>query len=120
MFYDRFAQICKDHGISPSRAAIEAGLSKSTVTKWKTSPDSKPTGAAIKKLTDYFNISVSQLLGEETEKAPADSGKRSVSDEDIMFALFDGRGDITKEMYEEVKGIARFVAQLEDAKKKKE
>lgn len=119
MFYDRFAQICKDHGISPSRAAIEAGLSKSTVTKWKTSPDSKPTGAAIKKLTEYFNISVSQLLGEETETAPTDNGKRSASKEDVKFALFGGREDITDEMYEEVLNFADFVAQREAAKKKK-
>lgn len=66
MFYDRFAQLCAERGISPSRAAIDAGLSKSTVSKWKSSPNAEPTGAAIKKLTEYFGISVSELLGENT------------------------------------------------------
>lgn len=108
MFYDKFVQVCKAHGISPSRAAIEAGLSKSTVTKWKTTPDAEPTGAAIKKLTEYFGITIAELMG-ETEKAPAESGKHSVSDDDIKFALFGGDGEITDAMYEEVKQFAAFV-----------
>ena len=68
MFYDKFVKICKDRGVSPSRAAIEAGLSKSTVTKWKTTPDAEPTGTAIKKITEYFGITIAELLGEENEK----------------------------------------------------
>ena len=51
MFYDRFVMLCESRGVSPSRAAIDAGLSKSTVTKWKRSPDARPTGTVIEKLT---------------------------------------------------------------------
>lgn len=113
MFYDRFVQICNEHGVTPSRAAIDAGLSKSTVSKWKATPDAEPTGAAIKKLCKYFNMSVSELLGEETEKAPAESGKRSINDEDIQFALFGGSDEITEKMYDEVKKFAAYVKQRE-------
>lgn len=71
MFYDRYVQICKEHSVSPSKAAIDAGLSKSTVTKWKNTPDAEPTGTAIKKLCEYFSISVADLLGEdENENSP--------------------------------------------------
>lgn len=65
MFYDRFVQICKEKGVSPSRAAIDAGLSKSTVSKWKNQPDAEPSGSAIKKLSDYFGISKAELLDEQ-------------------------------------------------------
>ena len=119
MFYDKFVQICKSRGISPSRAATEAGLSKSTVTKWKTTPDAEPTGAAIKKITEYFGISIAELMGENT-KAPAENGKRSVSDDDIKFALFGGSGEITDAMYQEVKEFATLVKLREDMKKSKE
>lgn len=68
MFYDKFVKICNDHGVSPSKAATEAGLSKSTVTKWKTTPDAQPTGNAIKKLAAYFAIPISELLGEEQKQ----------------------------------------------------
>lgn len=120
VFYDRFVQICSERGVSPSRAAIEAGLSKSTVSKWKSTPDAEPTGAAIKKLTEYFGITIAELMGEEIEKAPTVIGERSVSDEEIMFALFGGDGEITDAMYQEVRNFAAYVKQREAAKKKKE
>lgn len=118
MFYDRFAYLCKLRGVSPSRAALDAGISKSLVTKWKTLNTEIPSPDVLTKLSKYFGIAVSELLGEELEKAPAESGKRSVTDEDIKFALFRGRDDITDEMYEEVMNFAAFVAQREANKKK--
>lgn len=78
MFYDRFIQLCAERGISPSRAAIEAGLSKSTVSKWKSSPSAEPTGTAIKKLTEYFGISVAELMGE----APVPDEKKPLVNND--------------------------------------
>ena len=119
MFYDRFAYLCKMKGVSPSRAAIDAGISKSLVTKWKTNNTELPSADVLSKLSKYFGIPVSELLGEETEKAPTDTGKRDVSDDDIKFALFGGNGEITDEMFEEVKGFAAFVKQREEAKKNK-
>lgn len=58
-------------------------------------------------------------LGKD-RKAPADNGKRSVSDDDIKFALFGGSGDITDAMYQEVKEFAALVKLREDMKKSKE
>ena len=72
VFYDNFVYLCKKHGVSPSKAAIDAGLSKSTVTKWKTTPDAQPTGNAIKKLSEYFCVPISELLSEEEQKNTPD------------------------------------------------
>lgn len=102
MFYDKFVKICESRGISPSRAAIEAGLSKSTVTKWKTTPDAEPTGAAIKKITEYFNITVAELLC-ETENAPTDEGERKDVLDDVDIAFY---GDF-KELTDEQKATIR-------------
>lgn len=117
MFYERFVQLCKEHNVTPSRAAIEAGLSKSTVTKWKKEPNAKPTGNVIDKLTQYFGLTVAELLG-ENEKTPAETDRRDVTTDDIKFALFGGSGEITDAMYDEVLNFAAFVRQREAAKKK--
>lgn len=85
VFYDRFVKICNERGISPSKAAIEAGLSKSTVTKWKTTPDAEPTGTAIKKICAFFNIPVSELLGENEKEQPSENeglSLNNISEED--------------------------------------
>lgn len=70
VFYDKFVQLCVQKGVTPSRAAIEAGLSKSTVTKWKNNEDAEPSGTVIKKLSQYFNISYAEVLdNDEPEKS---------------------------------------------------
>ena len=70
MFYDKYAQICKQRGISMSAAAMEAGLSKSLVTKWKVKKVEVPSPDVLKKLSAYFNMPVSELLGEEEKEKP--------------------------------------------------
>ena len=68
MFYDKYAQLCKRRGVSMSAAALEAGLSKSLVTKWKTNKVEVPSPDVLMKLSAYFNMPVSELLGEEAKK----------------------------------------------------
>lgn len=68
MFYDKYAQLCKKRGISMSAAAVEAGLSKSLVTKWKSNKVEVPSPDVLKKLSSYFGIPVSELLGEENRE----------------------------------------------------
>lgn len=113
-FYDRFARIARIYGMSPSGAALAAGLSKSAVTKWKQEPDSAPSGMVLTKLAAFFGISTSELLGECEKQTPP------VSDEAIKFALFGGSEDITQEMYDEVRSFAAFVREREAKKRGKE
>lgn len=37
MFYDKFAELCDQKGVTPTAAAVAIGLSKATPTKWKKS-----------------------------------------------------------------------------------
>lgn len=68
MFYDKFVSLCSLKGVSPSKAALDAGISKSLVTKWKTNMVHVPSGDVLKKLSVYFGVSVSELLGENENK----------------------------------------------------
>ena len=68
MFYDRFVALCAQRGESPSRAAINAGISKAVVTKWKQNPAAFPSGAVVEKLTAYFGISEAELMQEAADK----------------------------------------------------
>lgn len=70
VFYDRFVFLCTQKGISPSRAAVEAGLSKSLVTKWKTNRTEVPSPDVLRKLSKYFCIPVSELIDEEEKEKP--------------------------------------------------
>ena len=69
MFYDKFVSLCKEKGVAPTRAALDIGLSKSAPIKWRTT-GATPNGETLNKIAEYFSVSVSVLLGEETKKAP--------------------------------------------------
>lgn len=110
-FYGRFVSLCHSRGVSPSRAAEKAGVSKSAVTKWKRNPEHIPSGAVLTKLSAYFGVPTCQLLGEKIGPT------LQPEDEALKFALFGGRQDITQEMFDEVRSFAQFVLQREDKKK---
>ena len=63
MFYDTFAFLCKKKGLSPSKAAVDAKISKSLVTKWKTNGTEVPSPEVLKKLSDFFGVTPDYLLG---------------------------------------------------------
>ena len=87
MFYDKFAALCKQKGVSVSRAAIESGISKSLVTKWKTNKVDVPSPEVLQKLSTYFNMTVSALLEEDIKIEPTVSdGFSDVKRDLIRFA----------------------------------
>ncbi|MBR2422582.1 MAG: helix-turn-helix transcriptional regulator [Oscillospiraceae bacterium] len=116
MFFERYSALCKEHDETPNSVAKKIGASSGSVTAWKKGTD--PRNATLAKIADFFGVTTDYLLGKENEKAPAESGKRSVSDDEIKFALFGGDGEITDAMFEEVKNFAAFVKAREEAKKK--
>ena len=72
------------------------------------------------RMCEIYNTPLSYVLGDECEareNAPTVSGERTVSDDDIKFALFGGDGEITDEMYDEVKRFAAYIKQREAGKK---
>lgn len=119
--YERINELCKAKGISGSRMCLDLGLSKSTLSDIKSGRKKGISTATAQKMASYLGVSVGYLLGEEETKiAPTESGERSVSDDDIKFALFGGDGEITDAMYQEVKEFAALIKLREDMKKSKE
>lgn len=76
MFYDLFCDLCKQRGVSVTKATIDIGLSRTIGTKWKRT-GATPNGETLQKIADYFGVSTDYLLGTETEKAPTpESGRK--------------------------------------------
>lgn len=62
MFYDLYLELCKERNVSPTRAAIEIGISKATPTTWK-KRGLTPQGETLNKIAAYFGVSTDYLLG---------------------------------------------------------
>lgn len=65
-FYNNFVNLCKEKGLKPSRAGIEAGIPKQTVSNWKAGR--KPSDTYVAQLADYFGVPVSYFSEEAPEE----------------------------------------------------
>ena len=64
-FYEKFLCLCEERGIRPTPAALEAGITKSAVVRWKNDPDLLPSTRTLAKLCSYFNVPMSYFTGVE-------------------------------------------------------
>ena len=61
MFWERFVQLCAERNTKPNPVAKELGISSGAVTNWKNG--AVPQSATLKRIADYFGVSVSYLQG---------------------------------------------------------
>lgn len=66
-FYDKFLDLCNRRGVTPSRAAQEAGISRSLPSKWKKYPNTAPSTDIMKQISRYFGVSVNELLFDKVQ-----------------------------------------------------
>ena len=66
MFYERFEELCRQRGLSPSGACLAMGRSRNLAAKWK-STGATPSMMVLKEIADFFGVSVAYLLGNEDE-----------------------------------------------------
>ena len=95
VFYDRYIVLCKEKGVSPSYAAVEAGISKSLITKWKKNTSIIPSPEVLQKLAAYFNVTVAVLLDEDLVNAHVEESKteRERLAEELFSRMTDGKKD---------------------------
>lgn len=77
MFIDIYRQLCDEKGLSVYKATTAIGLNRSAVAKWKNG--AVPNGETLQKMSEFFGVSISYLLGEE-EKAPPKNGDAELNE----------------------------------------
>lgn len=60
-FYERFIELCKKRGVSPSGVTKAIGIGTANATYWK--KGSIPSGETVLKLSKYFGVTTDFLLG---------------------------------------------------------
>ncbi len=68
MFWNNFVNLCNNKGKSPNGVCAELGYSTAIATKWKNG--SIPRDTTLKKIADYFNVTVDYLLGKTDTPTP--------------------------------------------------
>lgn len=60
MFWTNFEKLCTEIGKSPNAVAAELGIPSGSITAW--SKGTKPRNQTVKKIADYFGVTVQKLL----------------------------------------------------------
>ena len=84
---DRVKQLCISKNISQSKLETEIGISRGASYKWKSS---SPSMEILKKLADYFNVSVEYLITGE-EKEDGETYYLNEETKEIAHAIFENQ-----------------------------
>lgn len=84
-FWNIFIELCNKLDKAPNVVAKELGIPSGSITAWKNGVI--PQTRTVKKIADYFGVSVSYLLGnEEKEKTPDENNL--TEGEKLLLQLF--------------------------------
>lgn len=77
MFYSNYVKLCSKLNKSPSAVGEELGFTRASVTGWGNG--ATPRKSSLIKISDYFGVTVAELMSGvgEQEKAPAAKGEGS-------------------------------------------
>ncbi len=80
-FYEKYLELCASVDKTPSGAALEMGLSKPTVNRWKNGGGI--TDATARKVAAYFGVPTDYLTGQTDDPHPAEQKEKpTVTDDD--------------------------------------
>lgn len=95
--YSIFEQLCSEKGVTPYRVCKETGLTTSTISNWKAGRYT-PKHDKLKRIADYFGVSVQFLITGKEENAEEVERSRIVNMnlqmDEILSAdtlMFDGK-----------------------------
>lgn len=113
--YEIFENLIKERGITVYRFCKDNGIAQATIIDWRNGK-SKPKADKIKKIADYFDVSIDYLMGEAKTKKPLVNDDEELTEyletlknREDMRMLFSISKDCT---VEEVKQAVRIIEAL--------
>lgn len=64
-FYERFEELCKQKGTTPSAVCVKIGYSKATSSYWKKS-HKIPKREALERIAELFDVNIDYLTGKSS------------------------------------------------------
>ena len=100
MFWENFYALCVSVKKRPLQVVSELGIAKGAITAWKNGSD--PSASNLKKLADYFGVTVDRLLG-------ADGADADELAENTVKYRFDGKTVTKRFAREQMQIITKMI-----------
>ena len=108
LFYNLFLQLCREKHVSPSRAALDVGLSKTAPNGWK--KGGLPSDINLLLLSNYFEVPIKDFW--RCEDIAEKRGVQIDEDEKITATISDGTE--IKKSTSEREELKRLIDRLTD------
>lgn len=95
IFWDRFCELCKEKGVTPTQMVKDAGIAVGSVTKWKNG--SIPHGNTRKKIAEYFSVSEKDLFESPDQKENPTTNSSLISGFGMLMRQVRERKGVTVE-----------------------
>jgi len=107
--YNRIEDLCKSQGINMTQMCKEAGIPRGNLTDLKNGRTAILSTKNLGKISNYFQVSMDYLLGNEQKKEPTPkSDELDLQLEGIDFALFGEVKEMTDEQKQDVLDYIKF------------
>lgn len=107
--YNRIEDLCKNQGINMTQMCKEAGIPRGNLTDLKNGRTAILSTKNLGKISNYFQVSMDYLLGNEQKKEPTTkSDELDLQLEGIDFALFGEVKEMTDEQKQDVLDYIKF------------
>ncbi len=98
--YERIEKMCKEKSVNITAMCKACGVPRATLTDYKKGRIQSLSAKTLKKIAEYFEVSVDYLYG---------GNNTATVERELKVALFGGDSDVTDEMWEEVKRYAQYI-----------
>lgn len=113
MLQDAIRELRKKHKLSQVQFAKRLNVTQGAVSQWEQGA-TRPDTDMLARISSEFGTTIDELMQGEVKKTTDIIKKRTLTDEDLKFALWGTDAEnITKEQFEQVKAFARFIAKNE-------
>ncbi len=98
--YDRIEKLCKEKKVNVTLMCKECKIPRASLSDYKKGRIQSLSAKTLAKIAGYFGVSVDYLYG---------GNHKDLIERDLKVALFGGDGEVTDEMWEEVKRYAQYI-----------
>ena len=109
--FERIKKLADERKISITQLQEDLGMSKNYLYKWNVE-DANPKIELLKKVADYFNVSIDYLIGRTNKREIANHDSLTYSDEEnakyeTLAAHIED--DVTEDEMDEIKNYIEFI-----------
>lgn len=110
--HNHLRELAMSHNMTPTRLMVEAGVAKTAYSNLRNKPNGTISQETARKIADYLNITVDEVMGRSQKNNPATVSDDKVIDDPELYEIYSRLNEMGRQR---IKDFARgLLASSED------